>query len=128
MLDPVKNFAICQVSQGYDLNATSIVLESGKGSLFPNPSTDGAFNIVWWRSDLYSDPAKDPNVEIVRVTSKVNDTFIIIRAQEGTTATNKNASGGTYSVMLSLTAKMITDIEEKINTLDLSIFYATMGM
>ena len=116
-MDPVKNFALCEVSIGYDAAATSIVLASGKGALFPQPSTDGAFNGVWWRSDLYTDPSKDSNKEIVRITARTTDTLTITRAQEGTTATVKNASGGTYSFMLALTAKMITDLVAAIPTI-----------
>ena len=61
------------------------------------------------RSD-YPNPANDPNVEIVRVTVISGDTLTITRAQEGTSASNKNTGGKTYSLVLGITAKMISDI------------------
>ena len=109
-LDPVRNFAKVTVSTGYDYTATSIVLVSGDGAKLPNPATEGAFNLVWWNSTDYPDPADDPNKEIVRCTAKSSDTLTIIRAQEGTTASNKNTAGKTYKMVLSLTKKMKDDI------------------
>ncbi len=109
-LDPVKNFAKVEVSTGYDSTATSIALVTGDGSKLPDPSTDGAFNLIWWNSTDYPDPADDPNVEIVRCTARSGDTLTIIRGQEGTTASNKNTTGKTYKMVLSVTKKMIDDI------------------
>jgi len=110
-MDPVKNFAKCTVSQGYDDIATSIVLVAGDGAKLPDPSTEGAFNLVWWNSTDYPDPADDPNKEIVRCTARTTDTLTITRAQEGTTATVKNLSGKTYKMVLSFTKKGYDDIE-----------------
>ena len=58
----------------------------------------------------YPNPANDPNVEIVRVTNISGDTITITRAQESTSASNKNTGGKTYSLVLGITAKMISDI------------------
>ncbi|MGY3406105.1 hypothetical protein ACVWZV_002218 [Bradyrhizobium sp. GM5.1] len=109
-LDPTKNFAKCTVSTGYDASATSIALSSGHGGKLPNPSADGAFNVVWWNSTDYGDPADDPNVEIVRVTARSSDTLTVTRAQESTTASTKNTAGKSYKMVLALTQKMIIDI------------------
>lgn len=38
----------------------------------------------------YPDPSDDPYVEIVRVTGISTDTLTVTRAQEGTSASNKN--------------------------------------
>lgn len=103
MIDPVKNFAKATVSTTYDASATSIVLTSGHGAKFPAPSTDGAFNLVWWNSTDYPDPADDPNVEIVRVTARSTDTLTVTRAQEGTSASTKNTGGKVYKMMLAIT-------------------------
>src|SRR4051794_25500964 len=102
MLDPVTNFAKCTVSTGYSAAATSVALSSGHGARFPQPSTDGAFNVVWWNETDYPDPADDPNVEIVRVTARSSDTLTVTRAQEGTSATTKNGSGKTYRMILAV--------------------------
>lgn len=115
-LDPVVNFGKVTLSTGYDSTATAVVLASGDGAILPNPGTDGAFNLVWFNSTDYGDPTDDPNREIVRVTSKTTDTLNISRAQEGTSATNKNLSGKTYQLILTITAKMINDIKDSIPT------------
>jgi hypothetical protein len=109
-LDPVLNFAKVTVSTGYDDSATSVVLSSGGGAKLPQPSTDGAFNLVWWNSTDYADPSDDPNREIVRCTARSTDTLTVTRAQESIAATTKNTGGKTYSMILALTAKMISDI------------------
>jgi hypothetical protein len=105
-LDSVANFIQVQASTGYTSSATSITLQSGQGSKLPSPP----FNLIWWNSTDYPNPANDPNVEIVRVTNVTSDTLTITRAQEGTTATNKNTAAKTYSLVLGITAKMITDL------------------
>lgn len=109
-LDPVKNFSKATVSTGYDASATSIVLSSGHGANFPQPSTAGAFNVTWWNSTDYPDPSDDPNVEIVRVTARSTDTLTVTRAQENTSGTTKNTGGKTYKMILGPTAKTITDV------------------
>lgn len=105
-LDSTANFVQVQASTGYSSAATSITLQSGQGSKLPS----APFNLIWWDSTDYPNPANDPNVEIVRVTAIVSDTITITRAQESTTATNKNTVGKTYSLVLGITAKMISDI------------------
>src|SRR5690348_7764750 len=113
MADARKNFAKVAVSTGYDASATSIVLSTGDGSKLPAPSTDGAFNLVWYNSTDYAEPADDPNVEIVRVTARSTDTLTVSRAQESTSASTKNAAGKTYKMVLGPTAKTIDDILDR---------------
>ncbi len=110
-LDPVRNFAIITVSTGYDSAAVSIALSSGGGAKLPQPSTDGPFNLVWWNSTDYTNPADDPNVEIVRCTARSTDTLTITRGQESTSPANHNIGGKTYKVILALTKKTIDDID-----------------
>lgn len=105
-LDSVANFVQVQASTGYSSSATSIVLQSGQGSKLPA----APLNLVWWNSTDYPNPANDPNVEIIRVTNVSTDTLTITRAQESTIASSKNTAGKTYSLVLGITAKMITDI------------------
>jgi hypothetical protein len=114
-LDPAKNFAKVTVSTGYDSTATTIVLASGDGAKLPNPSVDGAFNLVWWDWTTYKDPSDDPNVEIVRCTARSADTLTIIRGQEGTTASNKNTAGKTYKMIMSWTKKMRDDVKNLVH-------------
>jgi hypothetical protein len=109
-LDSVANFINLQASTGYDASATSITLKSGQGSSLPA----APFNLIWWDSTTYPNPANDPKVEIVRVTAISGDTLTITRAQESTTASTKNTADKTYSLVLGITAKMITDIADAI--------------
>jgi hypothetical protein len=64
--------------------------------------------LIWFNSTDYPNPANDPNVEIVRVTNISGDTLTISRAQEGTSASSKNTVGKNYSLVLGITAKMIS--------------------
>ncbi len=106
-LDPTINFGKATVSTGYDAAATSIVLSSGHGAKLPSSFS---YNLVWWNSTDYDDPADDPNVEIVRCTARSTDTLTVTRAQEGTAASTKNTGGKTYKMALCITKKMIDDI------------------
>ena len=106
-LDPVINFGKVTVSIGYNASDTSIVLTTGHGANLP---ATFSYNLVWWDSTTYPDPADDPNVEIVRVTNRVTDTLTVVRAQEGTSATVKNIAGKTYKMILAFTKKMKDDI------------------
>ena len=108
--DATKNFAKVTVSTGYDDSATSIVLSSGHGALLPQPSTDNAFNLVWWNNSDYGDPSDDPNKEIVRCTARSTDTLTVTRAQESTGASIKNVAAKTYRMALVITKKVIDDI------------------
>ncbi len=114
-LDPVKNFGKVGVSTGYNAAAVTIELSGSHGLRLPNPSVDGAFNMVWWDASTYDDPADDPNREIVRVTAKAGDTLTVTRAQESTTASTKNTNGKTYQMILAPTKKMIDDIQTELN-------------
>jgi hypothetical protein len=109
-LDPVRNFAKVEVSTGYDDVATSIELVASDGDKLPQPSTDGSFNLVWWDSTTYPDPADDPSKEIVRCTARSSDTLTITRAQESTAAAAHNTSGKTYKMILAITKKMMDDL------------------
>lgn len=109
--DPVKNFAKVMVRGGYDANATTIQLENGEGAKLPNPSTEGQYNLVWWNATDYSDPADDPEKEIVRVTAKNGDTLTILRGQEGTVAVAHNRQGKLYKMVLALTKKTYEDLQ-----------------
>jgi len=105
MLDPVLNFSKATLTAGIASGVTTLVVSSGEGAEFPLPSTDGAFNLVLWNSTDYGDPADDPDVEIVRCTTRVTDTFTIVRAQEGTSDVNHNTVDKVYKIALPFTAK-----------------------
>src|SRR5205807_6821391 len=126
-LDAFKNFAKVTVSTGYDASATSIVLSSGDGAKLPA----APFNVIWWNSTDYPDPADDPNVEVVRVTAISIDTLTITRGQEGISATTKNSAGRTYKMIAGVTAlsmNLLTDYAEGSVTLTLKFGGATTGI
>lgn len=110
MIDPVRNLISIEVASGYDDSATEIDVDTGAGALLPDPATDGAFNLVWYNSSDYPNPADDPNVEIIRVTDIDTDTLTISRAQESTSASVKNLGGKVYKLILAPTKKMIDDL------------------
>jgi uncharacterized protein YwbE len=113
-LDPVVNFFRSSIATlPLYSGDTTLVLLAGDGAKLPDPAVSGAFNLV-----VYD--AEDPFVgaEIVRVTARSNDTLTILRGQEGTDDTTKDA-GILWAVDLSPTAKMIQDIDTgKINVGD----------
>lgn len=110
MLDPIKNLVYVNAITGYSSSDLIITLQSGEGAKLPQPSTDGAFNLVWYNHTDYKNPADDANAEIIRVTGRSGDTLTISRAQESTVASNKNISGKSYRLILGLTKKMIDDL------------------
>lgn len=112
-LDPVANFAKVTMLQGYGAAATSIAVEPSDRNLskLPDPATAGEYNVVYWNSTTYPDPADDPYAEIVRVTAKNVNLLTVTRAQEGTSATDKNASGCIYKLVLAPTKKFRDDLE-----------------
>jgi len=117
-LDPVKNFAYGTLVSGISDTDASLVISDSDASKFPNPNTDGPFNVTIYNYSDYFDPAEDPDVEIVRVTdaqsSGGNTTYTIARGQEGTTAKSHNTTDKTYRIILAPTKKMIEDIETKV--------------
>lgn len=111
-LDKAVNFAKSIVSTGYAAGATSVVLEPTDANLsrWPNPTTYGAYNAVWWDATNYADPSDDPLVEIVRVTALNTSTLTVTRAQEGTSDVAHNTAGSTYKMAICPTAKLVDDL------------------
>ena len=115
LLDPVVNFGKVTVWTGYNDLDIVIRLDTDDGSKLPNPATDGRFNLIWFNSSTYPDPADDPNVEIVRCRIRDGDILTVDRHEEGTAALTKNASG-VYKMILSPTKKTIDDIQTESQT------------
>lgn len=84
-VDYTANFAISTVATAPSpaTSGTSLVVDSGDGSRFPDPATYGPYNIVVHATGEL--PTAD-NAEICRVTAKSSDTLTITRAAEGTVA------------------------------------------
>ena len=109
MATPVTNFGKCTVSTTYSSAATSIVLTTGHGSRLP---ATFPYPVTWWNWTDYPDPADDPNVEIVTVTTRTGDTLTVTRGAEGTGATNKNTGGKTYKMLLGITKAMWENLSD----------------
>lgn len=117
-MDPVRNFAVGTLTAGLAAGATSFNLNSGEGSLFPDPSTEGAFNAVIYNSTDYADPLLDPQREIVRIGARSGDAFSsVTRGQEGTSDVAHNTAAKSYKLALVLTRKMIQDADARLTDL-----------
>ncbi len=105
-LDPVKNFAISRVATAPSPadSGTTLVVETGDGALFPDPSASGAYNVVIYPN---GEQPTSTNAEIVRVTARTSDTMTITREQESTSA--RTIAEGDI-VMLAITAKVVSDL------------------
>lgn len=114
-LGGVTNFAKVQVGSLYTAVNTVIALATGEGSKLPLPSTDGAYPLAWYDSTNFTDPADDPNRELVWVGSRAGDTLVVSRgalsADGGGAASTKNTAGATYRMLLGPTTKLVHDIE-----------------
>jgi hypothetical protein len=86
------------VSMGHDQIETNITLSKGNGCILPDPSVVGPYNIIWWNASDYESPTGDPFVEIVKCIAKMDDTMIVMRSQQQTSASPKNISGKLYNM------------------------------
>jgi len=104
-LDQTANFARGEISAAVAAADTSITVVDG--TQFPDPA-NGNYNLVIFDQTQHARPDQDPNVEIVRATSRVSTTELAVdRGKEGTSAAD-HPSGS--AVLLSATAKVFQDI------------------
>lgn len=113
-LDPVKNFAISRVATAPSPadSGTTLVVETGDGVLFPDPSSSGEYNVVIYPN---GEQPTSTNAEIVRVTARTSDTMTIDREEESTSA--RTIVEGDI-VMLAITAKVIEDLNTVVSDLE----------
>jgi len=81
----LKNLAKGTLNAQLLSGGTSLTLESGEGAKFPDTGSDNVFVGVLWGSDFVS-PEADSNAEFVTAYRTSGDTFTLVRAQEGTSA------------------------------------------
>ena len=96
------NNASTTLASGITNSATSLTVTSGNGTKFPSPT-----GIDYFMCTLQG--ASGTPIEIVKVTARSTDTFTIVRAQEGTTASAFNAND---IVELRVTAAEMTQINQ----------------
>jgi len=111
-MDITKNFAYGTVltPPSPAASGTTLVLDSGQGSRFPDPAVDGAYNVVVKPASTIP---LSSNAEIVRVTALSTDTLTITRTQEGSSARTIIAGDEVY---LSITKKTVDDRETQFTT------------
>ena len=108
VLDAVSNFVRGTADAAIASGDTTISVADA--SIFPDPATDGEFNVVIWNASNFPRPDQDADVEIVRVTGRDTgaDELTVVRGQEMTSA---SAHPDGSAIHLSPTAKMFSDIE-----------------
>ena len=108
VLDAVSNFVRGNTDAAVGTSDTTVSVDDA--SIFPDPATDGDFNVVIWDVANFPRPDQDGDVEIMRVTAQdtTADELTVTRAQEMTSAA---AHPEGSAIHLSPTAKMFSDIE-----------------
>lgn len=103
MADAHKNFAYSTVTVAPSpaTSGTSLTVGTDQGVLFP----DAPFNATIWPTGAQPTSA---NAEVVRVTAIADDTFTIVRAQEGSAARTVIIGD---QIAATVTAKTLTDAE-----------------
>ncbi len=79
------NNAVTSLQSNINALATTVVLATGTGALFPEPGDNQAFYMT------FLDAATQQTNEIVLVTNRAGDVCTIVRAQQGTSALTWNA-------------------------------------
>lgn len=95
------NNAATTLASGITAAATSLTVATGKGALFPAPSSPSYFYATLSNAD-------GSLLEIVKVTARATDTFTITRAQDGTSALAWNAGD---KIELRITKSMLDDFK-----------------
>ena len=108
VLDAVSNFVRGNTDAEVGTEDTTVSVDDA--SIFPDPETDGEFNVVIWDANNFPRPDQDGDVEILRVTERdtTDDELTVTRAQEMTSEASHPEGS---AIHLSPTAKMFSDIE-----------------
>ena len=108
VLDAVSNFVRGTADAEVGTEDTTVSVDDA--SIFPDPATDGEFNVVIWDVNNFPRPDQDGDVEIMRVTERdtTDDELTVTRGQEMTSAASHPEGS---AIHLSPTAKMFSDIE-----------------
>ena len=109
-LDQTANFVRGGVTSSIASGDTTI--DVSDASIYPDPA-NGEYNLVLWDSDAHRRPDLDPDVEVVRATSRdtTNDILSVTRAQEGTSDVSHPS---TSELQLAATSKFFGDVDSKL--------------
>lgn len=110
------NNAVATVAIALAPSGTSIIVEAGKGALFPNPTGGDYFKLVL--EDRRVNPVRR---EIVHCMARSTDTLTIVRAREGTSAQNFNGGFVAALRMTAEAAQLLTDAVQNFGTLWLGV-------
>jgi hypothetical protein len=106
-LDQTANFQRAEITDGFPVAATDSDIHFQGADEFPDPA-NGEYNLVIFDQTQFARPDQDPNVEIVRATSRLSSVELAVtRGQEGTNAVN-HPSGS--AVILALTSAFLDKV------------------
>jgi len=106
-LDQTANFQRAEITEGFPMAAADDDVYFFGADEFPDPA-NGEYNLVIFDQTQFARPDQDPNVEIVRATSRLSVTELAVdRGQEGTTAADHPAGS---AVILAATSKVFDDV------------------
>jgi hypothetical protein len=115
-LDQTANFARGELDAGATADDTSITVIDA--TQFPDPA-NGEFNLVVFDQTSHARADLDPDVEIVRATSRQSSTELsVTRGQEATAAVGHPAGS---AVMLASTSKVFDDIAADISSVQANV-------
>jgi len=103
------NNAVAIIPLSISSTDTTFSVETGDGALFPSSFP---FRVTLWDGSSYASPGDDPDVEIVEVTDRTDDTFTVSRGKESTTGVSHPADS---KVALLVTAGTFEDTTYGIN-------------
>jgi len=108
-LDQTANFQRAEITDGFPMAAADNDVYFIGADEFPDPA-NGEYNLVIFDQTQFARPDQDPNVEIVRATSRLSSVELAVtRGQEGTTAADHPAGS---AVLLAATSKVFEDISQ----------------
>jgi len=111
-LDQTANFQRAEITDGFPMAAEDNDVYFIGADEFPDPA-NGEYNLVIFDQTQFARPDQDPNVEIVRATSRLSSVELAVdRGQEGTTAADHPAGS---AVMLTLTAGFFDDVAPEVS-------------
>jgi hypothetical protein len=106
-LDQTANFQRAEITDGFPMAAEDDDVYFFGADEFPDPA-NGEYNLVIFDQTQFARPDQDPNVEIVRATSRLSSVELAVdRGQEGTSAADHPAGS---AVILASTSKVFDDV------------------
>jgi len=106
------NLAKGELSAQLLIGGTSLILESGQGTIFPATGSGNIFTGMIWGAS-YATPFDDSTHEIVTAYRSSGDTFTITRAQESTSAKQWEIGD---NFMLTMTSGALGDLVSETTT------------